>query len=227
MSDRLSTLDFLTTEVVPYLVPGLWQSLWVIVPSAVLGLLGGVLVGVIRAFGPPGLARPANVYVAVFRGSPLVVQLLMWYYGLPHIGIALTGYQAAVMGFALCSAAYHSEYVRGGLLSIRRGQLLAAQALGFTPLKAIISIILPQAIRRALPGCGNEVIYLIKYSSLAYLVTVMELTGQAKKAASYSFRYTEVFLAVGCVYLLLVTVATFLLHRLEKRLQLPGFGGGE
>jgi polar amino acid transport system permease protein len=104
---------------------------------------------------------------------------------------------AAVLGFSLCSGAYHSEYVRGALLSIKRGQMLAAQSLGFNKVRMIFSIILPQAIRRALPGCGNEIIYLIKYSSLAYMITCIELTGQGKILASNSFKYTEIFLIIG------------------------------
>jgi polar amino acid transport system permease protein len=128
-----------------------------------------------------------------------------------------------VIGFSLCSAAYHSEYVRGALLSIKRGQMLAAQALGFSKLQMIISVILPQALRRALPGCGNEIIYLIKYSSLAYMITCIELTGEAKILASHTFRYTEVFLIVGIFYLALVSVASWFLRMLEERLSLPGF----
>ena len=85
-------------------------------------------------------------------------------------------------------------------------------------------IIIPQAARRALPGCGNEIIYLIKYSSLAYLVTCMELMGEGKVVASDTFRFTEVFIAVGAYYLAMVTLATFLLRWLEDRFRIPGFG---
>jgi polar amino acid transport system permease protein len=165
----------------------------------------------------------ANTYVALFRGFPLVVQLFIWYFGLPHLGIYLSPYVASVLGFSLCSGAYHSEYVRGALLSIKRGQLLAAQSLGFTKMKMIASVVLPQAFRRALPGCGNEIIYLIKYSSLAYMITCIELTGEGKIIASETFKYTEIFLIVGIVYLLLTSVASWVLHRIENRLRLPGF----
>ena len=88
-----------------------------------------------------------NFYVAVFRGTPLVVQLFVWYYGLPHLGIFFSPVGASIFGFAMCSGAYHSEYIRGGLLSIRQGQLKAAQALGFTPWQAVTNIILPQAFK--------------------------------------------------------------------------------
>jgi polar amino acid transport system permease protein len=165
----------------------------------------------------------ANAYVALFRGIPLVVQLFIWYFGLPYIGIYLSPFTAAVLGFSLCSGAYHSEYIRGALLSIKRGQMLAAQSLGFHKVQMIFSIILLQAIRRALPGCGNEIIYLIKYSSLAYMITCIELTGQGKILASNSFKYTEVFLMIGACYLVMTSVAALILGRLEDRLRLPGF----
>ena len=146
-------------------------------------------------------------YAALFRGTPLVVQLFVLYFGLPNLGIYLTPYIAAVIGFTLCSGAYQSEYVRGALLSIKSGQYLGAQALGFTNCRPSVWIIVPQAFRRALHGCGNEIIYLIKYSSLAYIVTCMELTGEGKTIATEYFRFTEVFAIIGLYYLALVTLA--------------------
>ena len=122
-----------------------------------------------------------------------------------------------------CSAAYHSEYIRGALLSIRQGQVHAAQALGMTKLQTILSVVLPQAVRRALPGCGNEIIYLIKYSSLASIITVSDLTGIGRTIAKQTWRNIEVFAALGVYYLLLVTVATLLLRWIERRMTLPGF----
>ena len=99
-----------------------------------------------------------------------------------------------------------------------------AEALGMTRMQTILSVVVPQAVRRALPGCGNEIIYLIKYSSLAYLVTCIELTGEAKVLVSRTFRPTEVYFAAACYYLVMVTLATWLLNRLERKLALPGFG---
>ncbi len=215
---------YIQDQVTPALLKGFWVSLSLIIPSAVCGLATGVLVGVLRVYGGRFLMSAANLFVALFRGIPLVVQLFIWYFGLPYIKIYLTPYTASVLGFSLCSAAYHSEYIRGAFLSIKRGQILAAQSLGFTPLRMISSIILPQAIRRALPGCSNEIVYLIKYSSLAYMITCIELTGQGKILASNSFRYTEIFLIIGMCYLLMTSVAGFILGRMEEHLRLPGFG---
>lgn len=216
--------NFYINDLIPALNTGLKLTILLIIPSATLGVLGGIFFGVIRAFGRPWLKRLGNGFAALFRGTPLVVQLMIMYFGLPNIGIKLPPYLAAVITFALCSAAYQSEYVRGGLLSIQRGQMYAAKALGFTQMQTLFTIIMPQAIRNALPGCGNEIIYLIKYSSLAYVVTCLELTGEAKSVASWSFRFTESFFVAGVYYLAMVTIADFLLKKVEKKLKIPGFG---
>jgi polar amino acid transport system permease protein len=216
-------LLYIQTEVYPALLKGFWVSLQLIAPSAFCGLVIGIMVGVLRIYGNRPIMAAANTFVAIFRGIPLVVQLFIWYFGLPHIGIYLSPFFASVLGFSLCSGAYHSEYIRGALLSIKRGQMLAAQSLGFSKIRMIFSIILPQAIRRALPGCGNEIIYLIKYSSLAYMITCIELTGQGKILASNSFKYTEVFLMIGACYLVMTSAASIILGRMEDRLRIPGF----
>ena len=216
-------LDFFTKELIPALNRGLVYSFVLIIPSAVFQLCLGILAGALRVHGGPVLSRVAEAYAAVFRGTPLMVQLFIWYFGLPHVGIFLSPVVSAIVGFSLCGGAYHSEYVRGGLLSIKKGQHLAAQALGFSSWQAILHIILPQALRRALPGFGNELIYLIKYSSLAYIITFIELTGEGRIIATSTFRYTEVFLVVGLYYLALVTLAEIGLRKLEKSLELPGF----
>lgn len=217
-------IPFFTQEVLPALNRGLLISLALIIPAGVLGFIGGVLLGVTRVFGGPVLRWLGNAYTGVLRGVPLAVQLMMVYYALPSIGIYFEPYGAALLSFVLCSAAYHSEYIRGALLSIRQGQIRAAQALGMSMVQTVMWIVIPQAARRALPGCGNEIIYLIKYSSLAYLVTCMELMGEGKVVASNTFRYMEVFLAVGVYYLIMVTLATWFLRWLERRFAIPGFG---
>jgi polar amino acid transport system permease protein len=211
-------------ELVSSLNRGLLVSVALIVPSAIGGVLIGVIAGSVRAFGTNWLRKTADGYAAIFRGTPLVVQLFVLYFGLPNLGIYFTPYWAAVVGFMLCSGAYQSEYVRGALLSIKKGQYLGAQSLGFSGIQAIGWIILPQAVRRALHGCGNEIIYLIKYSSLAYIVTCIELTGEGKTLATEYFRFTEVFLVIGVYYLVLVSLASLILKKIETKLYIPGFG---
>lgn len=203
---------------------GLWMSIALIVPAACGGVLIGFLAGSARAYGPKWLRKLGDFYAALFRGTPLVVQLFVLYYGLPSLKIYLSPYMAAVIGFMLCSGAYQSEYVRGAFLSIKRGQYQGALALGFGHWQTLFTVILPQALRRALHGCGNEIIYLIKYSSLAYIVTCMELTGEGKQVASDYFRYTEVFMVIALYYLALVSLAMLGLKKLEKFLYIPGFG---
>jgi polar amino acid transport system permease protein len=214
---------YIRTEVYPAFLKGFWVSLQLIAPSMIFGAAIGIIVGVLRVYGSRPVMAAADTFVALFRGVPLVVQLFIWYFGLPYIGIYLSPFTASVLGFSLCSGAYHSEYVRGALLSIKRGQMLAAQSLGFNRIQMIFSIILPQAFRRALPGCGNEIVYLIKYSSLAYMITCIELTGQGKILASNSFKYAEIFVIMGACYLVMTSVVSILLGRLENRLRLPGF----
>ncbi|MDR1856568.1 MAG: amino acid ABC transporter permease [Desulfovibrio sp.] len=218
-------VPFFTQTLLPALNKGLAVSLALIVPAALFGFLGGVLLGCLRVFAHPWLRRLGDWYTSLLRGVPLAIQLMLIYYALPYLGIFFSPYGAALTGFILCTTAYQSEYIRGALLSIRLGQIRAAQALGFTTWQTVLWIVVPQAARRALPGCGNEIVYLIKYSSLAYLVTCMELMGQGKVVASDTFRYTEVFMAVGAYYLVMVTVASRLLHWLERRYAVPGFAG--
>ncbi|MEW6260240.1 MAG: amino acid ABC transporter permease [Thermodesulfobacteriota bacterium] len=219
----MEEIRYLVDEVLPALWRGLLVSVSLIVPSLVLGLAGGILLGTARVYGTGWLRRLCDGIVLVFRGFPLVIQLYIWYFGLPRIGVYLSPYTASVCGFVCCSAAYHSEYIRGALLSIRPGQMLAGHAIGLTAFQTIRHVILPQAVRRALPGCGNEIIYLVKYSSLAYMITCIELTGEGKILASASFKYFEVFLTVGIVYLLLVTLVSRALEALETHLVIPGF----
>lgn len=217
------TLIYLETEVMPALIRGFGVSVRLIIPSALAGLAIGIVTGILRVYGNRFVRIAANVYAGLFRGIPLVIQLFIWYFGLPYFGLFLSPFAASVLGFSLCSGAYHSEYVRGALMSIKKGQMLAAESLGFSRFKMIASIILPQAVRRALPGCGNEIIYLIKYSSLAYMITCIELTGEGKILASNSFRFTEIFLIIGACYLLMTSVATIILARVENYLKIPGF----
>ena len=138
------------------------------------------------------------------------------------MGISFSPFCAAVIGFVICNGAYNSEYIRGAIQSVKYGQMRAALALGMTMRQAIMNIILPQAMRRAVPGISNEIIYLIKYSSLAYMLTCIELTGAGKIVASRYFKFTFVFMVIGFIYLMLVTIASKLLGMLEKKLEIPG-----
>jgi len=211
------------------LLPALWDGLWVtmqlVVMTAPLGFLFGLLVAVSRVYGSTPVKWLAKLYVIFFRGCPPLVLLFILYFGLPSVGIVLGSFMSALVGFILCNSAYNSEYLRGALQSIKRGQLLAARSLGMTKMQGVLYVVVPQALRRALPGVSNEFIYLIKYSSLAYVVAVIELTGAAKIIASKYFMYFEAFAAVGIFYLVIVTIATIGIHWIEKKYAIPGVSG--
>jgi polar amino acid transport system permease protein len=220
----MNTFLFITERVLPPLLAGTLETIKMIVLAIPFSLIIGTVTAVLRLYGGKALSALAGAYVVLLRGIPLIVTLFIVYYGLPSVGIAFTPFVASVLVFSLVSGAYQAEYIRGAIQSIRIGQMMAAESIGMTPFAAVIHIILPQAIRRALPGCFNEVIYLIKYSSLAFMVTVVELTGAAKILSSRTFRSAEIFLTAGVIYLLIVTLAARLLSFVEKKLSIPGFG---
>jgi len=188
------------------LMDGLSITLRLVAASIPLGLVLGAATALIRVYAPPPFRFAAAAYQSAIRGVPLVVQLFILYYVLPRSGLLLSPFAAAVIGFGICSGAYHSEYIRSAISSIPPGQMEAARALGMSRTTAVRAIILPQAARRAVPGCGNEVVYLVKYSSLAYLVTLVDLAGAGRLQAYASFRFFEVFLIVGLIYLVMVAV---------------------
>lgn len=217
-------LYFIQDVLLPPLLEGVLVTFKLIILSIPSGLILGILIAVGRVYGNKFISSLCTIYTIFFRGTPLLVQLFIIYYALPSIGIFFSPFMAAVIGFILCSGAYHSEYIRGAIQSIKIGQMMAAEALGMSRIKAVLYIILPQALRRAIPGCSNEIIYLIQYSSLAFMVTCVELTGAGKIVATRFFKYTEVFLVVGIIYLLVVSVVTKFLNILEKKLRIPGLG---
>lgn len=218
----MKDLLFIREVLIPPLLEGLAVTIKLIFFSIPFGLLAGIIIATGRVYGNRMISFLCRAYVIVFKGTPLLMLLFLIYFGLPSLGISFQPFTAAVIGFVICNGAYNSEYIRGALLSVRTGQLMAAEALGMTRGQAVINIILPQAMRRALPGISNEIIYLIKYSSLAYMLTCIELTGAGKIVASRYFKFTLVFLVVGVFYLCLVTIAGRILGFLEKKLQIPG-----
>ncbi|MCM2465832.1 amino acid ABC transporter permease [Methanoculleus oceani] len=213
---------FVFDILLPALMQGLVVTLQLIACSAPFGLALGIAVAVGRQYGGRAVSSACKMFVFLIKGTPLLLLLFILYFGLPAIGITFTAFVASVVGFILCNGAYNAEYIRGALISIKEGQMVAAQALGMTRWQAIRNVILPQALRRAIPGLSNEFIYLIKYSSLAYMLTVIELSGAGKLVATKYFTYTESFAVVGVVYLVLVTITTVAVSILEKRVAVPG-----
>lgn len=163
-------------------------------------------------------------YIEIFRGTPLLTQLFIIYYGLPSVGISFDPYVAAFLGFSLNSAAYQAEYIRGAIQSIESGQMIAARSMGMTQLQSITNIILPQGLRISLPAWSNEMIYLFKYTSIAYIIRVEELTAQATFIGSETFNYLEIFGIIAVMYLVLTIVFTEVTDRIEKKVRIPGLG---
>lgn len=218
----MDQITFIADILMPELLKGLIVTLQLIVCAAPFGLLLGIGVAVGRQYGGWLTRTVCKGFVYFVKGCPLLLLLFILYFGLPSVGITFTAFAASVLGFIMCNGAYNSEYIRGAILSIKDGQLIAAKALGMTNLQAVRVIVLPQALRRAIPGLSNEFIYLIKYSSLAYMITVIELSGAGKLVASRYFAYTETFMMIGIVYLVLVTITTVAVHFLEKKYAIPG-----
>ncbi|MDE4909081.1 amino acid ABC transporter permease [Methanogenium marinum] len=214
--------EFLFQILLPVLMEGMIVTIKLIVFTAPFGLILGILVAVGRVYGSKPISLLCKGAVGFIKGTPLLLMLFILYFGLPSIGITLSAFVASLVGFIMCNGAYNSEYIRGAISSIKEGQIIAAQALGMTRMQAVRHIILPQALIRAIPGLSNEFIYLIKYSSLAYMLTVIELTGAGKMVATKYFEFTEVFMIVGIGYLILVTITTIAVMLIERKVAVPG-----
>ncbi|MBH5371387.1 amino acid ABC transporter permease/ATP-binding protein [Bradyrhizobium glycinis] len=187
----------------PYLLAGIELTLEV----TALGLGGGLILGLILAgmqlsrFWP--LAAIARAYTVIFRGTPLILQMVFAYDALPHIGIKLPAVLAAGLALACNEAPFIAEMLRAGVLGVDRGQLTAGQALGMTPSVLMRRVVAPQAIRTMIPAFGNEAVSALKNSSLASVVAVQELTLRSTQLASSTFDFFSIFFASGLLYLLL------------------------
>jgi len=213
-------------EFLSKLYPGALTTLQLLAVTIPSSIILGIFIGFLRVYGGKIGKTLANLYVYIFRGFPLLVTLMIMFFGLADIRIRLTPYWAAALAIIVCSSAYQSEYVRMSILSIDEGQSLAARSLGMRRSAEILYIILPQALRIALPGIGNEVIYMILYSSLAYVVGVNEIFSVAISVNSIWFKPTEVFLTTALIYLAMTTTASYGLKKLERKLWIPGFETG-
>ena len=206
----------------PVLWLGTMVTLQLASVSLLLGIVLGLPLGVLRVYGSPWVQRVVMVYITIFQGTPLLVQLFVIYYGLPQLGVTFDRFPAAYITLGLNSAAYQAEYLRGALLSVSEGQMTAARAIGMSKSQAIRNIILPQALRLVLPAWSNEVVSMIKYTAVVYLIAVPDLMGQAKNLASKYFAPIPVYLTVAVFYLVLVGITYFILRAVERRLQIPG-----
>src|SRR5882762_4907525 len=187
----------------PYLLEGIELTLQV----TALGLIGGLILGLILAWMQlsrfSALAAIARGYTVIFRGTPLILQMVFAYDALPHIGIKLPAVMAAGLALACNEAPFIAEMLRAGVLGVDRGQILAGQALGMTPSVLLRRIIAPQAIRTMIPAFGNESVSALKNCSLASVIAVQELTLRSTQLASSTFDFFSIFFASGLIYLFL------------------------
>ncbi|WP_198082982.1 amino acid ABC transporter permease [Variovorax sp. E3] len=181
--------------------------------GCILGLL--VALARISPFGP--LRWFAFTYVSVFRGTPLLIQILLIYFGLPTYGIVMGPIPSALLALSLFAAAYLSENFRSGIMAVDKGQWEAAWSMGMGYWKTLLRIVLPQATRIVLPPVGSRLIGLMKDTSLASTVTVVELTRVAEQMGATTFRYMEMFLIVGAIYWFINQTLTLLQTWLESR----------
>lgn len=219
----------------PGLGGAMWLTLLLTVISIALGFLLAVPLSVARVYGRL-TAYVSYGYTELLRGTPLLAQLFVLYYGLnlsASVPPLLDGVfpnravWVAIVGFTFNSAAYQAEYIRAAIESVDTGQLVAGRAVGLQKLAAIRLIVLPQALRYAIPGWSNELVYLVKYSSLAAFITVPELFDTANEIASNNFRFTAMFTLTALLYLGLVVSASELMGWVEKETAIPGVGGAE
>lgn len=207
---------------------GVAVTLIVAICGTVIGFLVGLLVAILRTIPIPPraslLKRIAlkvlyailGIYIEVFRGTPMIVQAMVIYYGSMSMGLRMPVLGAAIFIVSINTGAYMAEIIRGGIISVDKGQKEAAHAIGMTHWQSMIYVVLPQAVRNIMPSIGNEFVVNIKDSSVLNVISVNELFFMSKSAAGTYFRYFEVFFITACIYLTLTFTITRLLRLLER-----------
>ncbi len=201
----------------PLLKNALLLTLLLSASSFILGCILGLFIALARISSFRVLRYAAFVYVSIFRGTPLLVQLLLIYFGLPRIGIVLEPVPSAIIALTLFSASYLSENFRSGINAVDKGQWEAGLSMGLSYRKLMQRIILPQGLVIAIPTVGSRLIALVKDTSLASTVTVVELTRVADQVGAATFRYMEMFLMVGAIYWIINQILTIFQTYLEDR----------
>lgn len=211
-------------EGLPYVLGGIGVTLTVVGGALAMGLAFGLLLAVVQVYGRPWLRRLAGVYVWFFRGIPLLVLLFLFYFGvLGALEVELSPFMVAIIVLGLISSAYQAQILRGAILAVPEGQMKAARAIGMSDLRAIAAIILPQALRLAIPGWSNEYTVIMKDSAVTYALGVAELMARTNHVASRTYQHFWLYLMVGCVYLLLTWLGTRALRLLEERVAISGY----
>lgn len=212
-------IGILSDSFFPILKAGLYFTIPLTLITFALGIILAFFIAIARLSSFKLLVAIAKFYVWIFRGTPLLVQIFILFYGLPSIGITLDPFSAAVIGFTLNKGAYSSEIIRAAILSIPKGQWEAAYSIGMTKRQAMRRIILPQAIRVSIPPLGNSFISLVKDTSLAATITVTELFQKGQQIAAATYEPLWLYIEVAFIYLLFSTVLSYLQTLLENRFE--------
>lgn len=216
-------MDFsLVLETWPIYLEGLYTTVWLVAVALIIGLLCAVPIGVARNASNPVLKYPAWAFIYFFRGTPLLIQLYLIYYGLSQmIQVQDTLWEnawfCALVAFILNTSAYTAEIIRGAINGLPKGEIEAAKAYGMSPSKTFWRIILPSAMRRALPAYSNEVVFMLHGSAVAGIVTIVDLTGAARIVNSRYYAPFESFLTAGAFYMVLTFGILWLFKRAEVK----------
>ncbi|QCX32781.1 amino acid ABC transporter permease [Caloramator sp. E03] len=202
----------------PYLLDGSIMTIKLTVITLFFGSILGVILALLKITKNIFTSGIASFYIWVFRGTPLILQLFFFYYALPMMGITMSPFTAAVIGLSLNCGAYMAEIIRGGIISIDKGQFEAAKALGFNYFQTMKKIVLPQTFRVIIPPVGNEFITMLKDTSLVSTIAMVELMRSAVQISSATFKYTEMLFTAAILYLIMTTVFTSIFSAVEKKL---------
>jgi polar amino acid transport system permease protein len=207
----------------PNLLRGAAITLLLTAEGLAIGFMLGLATALARTYGNKFWKGLAIGYTELFRGTPLLVQLFLLYYGLPGLGITLSREWAALLAIGLNSGAYQAEYLRGSILAIGEGQMMAGRAIGMSKWQAVFNVILPQALRFAIPAWANEPVSLLKSTAVVFLIAVPELMARAKAIAAKTYDPISSYIAVALVYLVMVYVLDIFLKWMERAVRIPGF----
>jgi polar amino acid transport system permease protein len=200
----------------PYILAGAWTTIWLTCASMAIGVVLGVIAAIMKMAAHPVPRAVAGVYVWLWRGTPLLVQLVIIYTGLPQFGIRLGVITSALIAFGLNEGAYFAETVRAGILSVDTGQTDAARALGLGTRRTLQKVILPQAARVVVPPFGNQFNGMLKTSSLASVISMEELLRHAQQLAQIEFRVMEAYVVAAIYYVAMTTAWGLLQRRIER-----------
>jgi polar amino acid transport system permease protein len=211
-------------EGLPYILQGIWVTVTVVLGALGMGFLLGLPLAVAQVYGNRIIRRLVGIYVWFFRGVPLLVLLFLFYFGLlTALDINLSPFIVAIIVLGLISSAYQSQILRGAILSLPEGQFKAARALGMSDSKAIVFIILPQALRLAIPGWSNEYTILLKDTAVTYALGVAEVMARAHHVASRTYQHFWLYILAGFIFLALTYLGTTALRVLEDKVRIPGY----